>query len=106
MICIPYSSYCTSPGPGNGGGFISKRLIQAFGRKAGIVLQALLFGGAHLVLASNVTLLSGAIIFLTTAAGGWMLGYLAEESFHGSILPGCVLHGMGNFIARMAVAFS
>lgn len=87
-------------------GFISKRLVSAFGYKAGIPLQAVIFGGLHLLLASDVTPVSGAVIFTTTAAGGFLLGYLAERSFKGSILPGAVLHGLGNLVINLLQAFS
>lgn len=43
---------------------------------------------------------------MTTAAGGFLLGYLAEKSFQGSILPGAFLHGLGNFIINLIQAFS
>lgn len=86
-------------------GFISKRLVRQFG-DFGILLQAILFGSLHVLLAGNLTLLSGTIIFTTTTAGGFLLGYLAEKSFQGSILPGAFLHGLGNFIINLIQAFS
>ncbi len=87
-------------------GFVGKRLVGAFGYRVGIPLQAAIFGGLHLLLASDVTPLSGAIIFATTAIGGFLLGYLAERPFKGSILPGALLHGLGNFIVNACQAFS
>ena len=86
-------------------GFISKRLVRQFG-DFGILLQAILFGSLHVLLAGNLTLLSGTIIFTTTTAGGFLLGYLAEKSFQGSILPGAFMHGLGNFIINLIQAFS
>lgn len=87
-------------------GFISKRLVSAFGYKTGIPLQAVIFGALHLLLASDVTPVSGAVIFTTTTAGGFLLGYLAERPFKGSILPGAVLHGLGNLVINLLQAFS
>lgn len=88
-----------------GAGGVGKRLVGAFGYRIGIPLQAAIFGGLHLLPASDVTPLSGAIIFATTAVGGFLLGYLAERPFKGSILPGALLHGLGNFIVNVCQAF-
>ena len=74
-------------------GFVNKRLVYVLGDKIGITLQAIIFGSLHLLLASNVT-------------GGFMLGYIAEKSFNGSVLPGVVLHGIGNLIINIIQAFS
>lgn len=84
---------------------VGKRLVGAFGYRIGIPLQAAIFGGLHLLLASDVTPLSSAILLATTAIGGFLLGYLAERPFKGSILPGALLHGLGNFIVNACRAY-
>lgn len=87
-------------------GFLNKRLVSRFGVYRGVLLQGVIFGTLHVLLASNVTWLSGLIIFTTTLLGGLVLGLLSEKTFQGSILPGVFLHGLGNMIINLIQAFS
>lgn len=87
-------------------GFLNKRLVSRFGVYRGVLLQGAIFGTLHVLLASNVTWLSGLIIFTTTLLGGLVLGLLSEKTFQGSILPGVFLHGLGNMIINLIQAFS
>ena len=72
----------------------------------GLSMGVVSFGTLHVLLASNVTWLSGMIIFTTTLLGGLLLGLLSEKTFQGSILPGVFLHGLGNMIINVIQAFS
>lgn len=91
-------------------GFLCKRLGAKSGAVRGILLQAVLFGLMHNVLYLAVGLEVGlgyhALTFLFTGTGALMLGWLNEKIYNGSILPSILLHGAGNFISTMLVAFS
>ena len=91
-------------------GFLCKRLCGKLGTVAGIVLQAVLFGLMHNILYILVELDVGLwyhiLTFVFTGMGALLLGWLNEKIYNGSIIPSIVLHGAGNFIATMLVAFS
>lgn len=90
-------------------GFLCKRLCARLGLTPGIVLQAVLFGLMHNVLFLLAGLPVGlwyhALTFLFTGMGALLLGLLNERLCGGSILPGILLHGAGNFLSTMLVAF-
>ena len=90
-------------------GFLCKRLCAKFGSVQGILLQAVLFGFMHnalyILAGLNVGLWYHTLIFITTGMGALLLGWLNEKIFNGSIIPSIFLHGSGNFIATMLVAF-
>lgn len=48
----------------------------------------------------------GEIEPLMTSAMKGSIAYLNEKVFNGSIIPSIVLHGVGNFVDTMIVAFS
>lgn len=72
-------------------------------------MQAVLFGLMHnalLLLAGlHVGLWYHTLMFLFTGAGALLLGWLNEKIYNGSIIPGILFHGAGNFISSMLVAF-
>ena len=90
-------------------GFLCKRLCGKLGRMPGIVLQAVLFGLMHnvLFLVAGVPVggLYHALMFGFTAVGALLLGLLNEKIFNGSLWPSILLHGAGNFLTSMTVAF-
>ena len=90
-------------------GFLCKRFCGKLGKVRGIVLQAVLFGLMHnalfLLAGVNVGLWYHTLMFLFTGAGALLLGWLNEKIYNGSIIPGILLHGAGNFISSMLVAF-
>lgn len=90
-------------------GFLCKRLCGKLGTVGGILLQAVLFGLMHNILymiaGLNVGLWYHTLTFVFTGMGALLLGWLNEKIFNGSIIPGILLHGAGNFIATMLVAF-
>ena len=72
-------------------------------------MQAVLFGLMHnalfLLAGLDVGLWYHTLMFLFTGAGALLLGWLNEKIYNGSIIPGIRLHGAGNFISSMLVAF-
>lgn len=91
-------------------GFLCKRFCKKIGVVQGIVLQAVLFGLMHNVLyiiaGLDVGLWYHTLTFVFTGTGALLLGWLNEKIFNGSIIPSILLHGAGNFIASMFVAFA
>lgn len=91
-------------------GFLCKRLCSKFGSVQGIVLQAVLFGLMHNVLYVIAGLEVGlgyhVLTFVFTGMGALLLGWLNEKIYNGSIIPSILLHGAGNFISSMLIAFS
>lgn len=91
-------------------GFLCKRFCEKLGTGKGIVLQAILFGLMHniiyIIAGLNVGLWYHTLTFIFTGTGALLLGYLNEKIFNGSIVPSILLHGTGNFIASMLVAFA
>lgn len=88
-------------------GFVGKRLYSKIGFNCGNATQAIIFGLIHVLfsISSEKDIVSYFIIFASTALGGWMLGYLDEKLYSASIIPSILLHGFGNFIMVMTVAF-
>lgn len=91
-------------------GFLCKRLCTKAGLVKGIFLQAVLFGLMHNILyilaGLDVGLWYHILTFVFTGMGALLLGWLNEKIFNGSIIPSILLHGAGNFIASMLVAFT
>lgn len=91
-------------------GFLSKRFISKFGFKTGNSIQAFIFGIMHVipmvVIGINLGLYGSLMLFISTAGSALVLTYLNEKVFGGSILPSILVHGIGNFIFTMAIAFS
>ena len=91
-------------------GFLCKRLISKIGLVKGIILQAVLFGLMHNILyilaGLDVGLWYHILTFIFTGMRALLLGWLNEKIFNGSIIPGILLHGAGNFIASLLVAFA
>lgn len=91
-------------------GFLCKRFCEKLGTSKGIILQAVLFGLMHniiyIIAGLNVGLWYHTLTFIFTGTGALLLGYLNEKIFNGSIVPSILLHGTGNFIASMLVAFT
>lgn len=72
----------------------------------GNLLQGLVFGLLHGAMFFLVTTpLKALIITLITGFSGWLLGWMAEKAAGGSILPGWMVHGVGNLLLSMAEAF-
>jgi len=90
-------------------GFLCRRLCARFGSIPGILMQGVLFGIMHnlLYLAAGlqVGLWYHLLVFGFTGMGALLLGWLDQRIFNGSIWPSVLLHGAGNFLSSMLVAF-
>lgn len=90
-------------------GFLCKRLCAKLGSLQGILFQAVLFGLMHNILyvlaGLDVGLWYHILTFVFTGMGALLLGWLNEKIYNGSIIPSILLHGAGNFIASMLIAF-
>ena len=80
------------------------------GTMKGVILQAVLFALMHNVLyllaGVPVGVFYHVLMFVFIGAGALLLAYLNEKIYNGSIIPSILLHGLGNFIASMIVAFN
>ena len=70
------------------------------------VLFGLMHNALYLLAGLQVGLWYHMLMFLFTGMAALLLGWLNEKIFNGSILPGILLHGAGNFINSMLMAFS
>lgn len=90
-------------------GFLNKRLCNKLGAVKGSILQAVLFGlmhnGLYLLAGIPVGMDYHIYMFLFTGGAALLLGFLNEKIYNGSIIPSILLHGAGNFIGSMLVAF-
>lgn len=90
-------------------GFLNKRLCGKFGKVPGIIIQSVLFGlmhnGLYLLAGVPVAMDFHIAMFLFTGTAGLLLAWLDEKIYNGSIIPSILLHGLGNFIGSMRVAF-
>ncbi|MEG1862891.1 MAG: CPBP family intramembrane glutamic endopeptidase [Oscillospiraceae bacterium] len=87
-------------------GFLLKRLCVKMNFLSANSLHALIFALLHIgVIGENATLLGVFFILLQPFVGGWMLGYVSQKLFKGSIIPSVILHGLGNYILRIMDAF-
>ena len=91
-------------------GFLCKRFCNKLGDIQGILLQGLLFGLMHnviyLLAGLNVGIWYHTLTFVFTGTGALLLGLLNQKLFNGSIIPSILLHGAGNFITTMLIAFA
>jgi membrane protease YdiL (CAAX protease family) len=89
-------------------GFIAKRLIALIGFTWGNILQAIIFGAIHLLLfltlSENPVAL--AYVFFLPGLIAILAVWLNEKMADGSIWPGWVAHGFGNFFTYTYFSFS
>ena len=70
-----------------------------------ILWQAVLFGLVHNLFEWSAPIATHIVIFLPACIGGYLLGYMNEKVFKGSIFPSILLHGIGNSIINLSRAF-
>ncbi len=88
-------------------GFLTKRLVNAFGFARGNLIQGLLFGLMHGVLFFSVIGMGKAlIIVLITGIIGFLMGWINEKQSGGSIISSWLLHGFANIFASIVTMFS
>lgn len=88
-------------------GFVAKRLIALMGFQWGNILQAIIFGALHIVILLKISDSIQFIImmFLLTTVAAWIMVYINEKLANGSILPGWIMHGLGNVVAYATLGF-
>lgn len=91
-------------------GIIGKRLVNLMGFSAGNSLQAAFFAAIHLLIfvipgGPDPTLLLVALVSGVPFAGGWLMGYVNHRDAKGSIMPGWIIHAVGNGISYPVLAF-
>lgn len=87
-------------------GLIGRNLIHRWGFAAGNLVQACLFGLAHLLVLLIPGVTAGTAILVVIAAGivGWGLGWANARFAGGSVLPGWAAHGAGNLATFLVLA--
>lgn len=87
-------------------GLIGRNLSRRWGFAVGNLVQAALFGLAHLLVLLIPGVTPGTAILVVIAAGtvGWVLGWANARFADGSILPGWAAHGAGNLATFLVLA--
>lgn len=84
-------------------GFIQKRLQSVLNFKVATVIQAVLFGFAHIVLLlDKITFVQGVALVIYPIIPGILFAYANEKKADGSIIPGWLMHGTMNIFLRVA----
>ena len=82
-------------------GFLQKRLQAKFGFKVGTIIQAIIFGLAHIVPVFNMLTPTQALaLALYPILPGVCIAFINEKKAGGSILPGWLLHGTLNILTH------
>jgi membrane protease YdiL (CAAX protease family) len=84
-------------------GFLARRLVNRLGFRWGNGLQATIFAAMHMafpfLLGVEGALYVALVFGVTTGGVAWLIVYLNERWGDGSILPGWIVHGVGNAFA-------
>lgn len=83
-------------------GFLGNRLFEKLGN-CGNIIQAIIFGGIHIVFVVGKGILPMVIIFLLTGGIGYALGWLSKSKADGSIIYGWIIHATVNIISPIVV---
>lgn len=88
-------------------GFILKRVAARFGFWAGNIVQAVLFGLAHMVplFLLGTPLLVSIGTFFYSGLLGLIMGWFNERMAGGSIVPGWILHAIANLLSAFITLF-
>lgn len=83
-------------------GFIQKRLQSVLDFKVATIIQAILFGFAHIVLIfDKINFVEGVALVVFPIIPGIMIAYINEKKADGSIIPGWIMHGGMNIFLRL-----
>ena len=83
-------------------GFIQKRLQKIFSFKIATIIQAVLFGLAHIVLIMDrLNFVEAVVLALYPIIPGILLAYTNEKKADGSIIPSWLMHGFMNIPLRL-----
>lgn len=84
-------------------GFIQKRLQRIFSFKVATIIQAIIFGFAHIVLIlDKINFVEGLALVIFPIIPGILIAYVNEKKADGSIIPGWLMHGTMNILLRVA----
>ncbi|MCC8183035.1 MAG: CPBP family intramembrane metalloprotease [Clostridiales bacterium] len=88
-------------------GFLLKRLTAKFGFFRANIIQAVLFGAAHLIilLQWDISLVAGIVIVVYPMLSATVLSYVNEKLSGGSIIPSWIIHGCLNLLEYLILAF-
>ena len=87
-------------------GFIQKRLQSVLNFKVATIIQAVLFGFAHIVfIFDKINFVEGAALVIFPIIPGVLIAYINEKKAAGSIIPGWIMHGTMNIFLRVAQMF-
>ena len=82
-------------------GFIQKRLQSKFGFRIAVVIQAIIFGLAHLLPAlGQINFAQGMVLMFYPMIPAVSVAFVDEKKANGSILPGWLIHGTLNIIVH------
>lgn len=88
-------------------GFLLKRFMHKFGFQIGNILQSLLFGILHgLMMFSFIPFGVVVLVVLATGFAGYLMGWINERKFNGSIITSWGIHGIGNLLAAFVAMFN
>lgn len=88
-------------------GFVCKRFLDKFGLITGNVIQSLVFGLLHGIMFAQKTSILGIIIIVVfTSILAYLMCYINEKIFKGSIFPSILLHGITNLFASILSMFN
>ena len=83
-------------------GFIQKRLQKIMNFKVATVIQAVLFGFAHIVpIFDKINFIEGAALVIFPIIPGIIFAFINEKKADGSIFPSWILHGLMNIPLRL-----
>ena len=83
-------------------GFIQKRLQKILSFKMATIIQAVLFGLAHIVLIMDrLNFVEAVVLALYPIIPGILLAYTNEKKADGSIIPSWLMHGFMNIPLRL-----
>ncbi len=83
-------------------GFIQKRLQKVFSFKIATIIQAIIFGFAHIVLIlDRITFVQGLALVLFPIIPGILFAYIDEKKADGSIIPSWLMHGTMNILMQL-----
>ena len=82
-------------------GFIQKRLQSKYGFRIAVVIQAVIFGLAHLLPAlGQINFIQGMVLMFYPMIPAISVAFVNEKKSNGSILPGWLIHGTLNIIVH------
>lgn len=87
-------------------GFIMKRLQAKFGFMPAAVITSVVFGASHLAIVwGQASVIAGAVLVIYPMLMAFVLAWINEKRFDGSIIPSWIIHGTLNTLQSILTAF-